>query len=337
MTVQENTAEKRQTWLCKANNEALQTIKVKSSEAKREVVCRLEEVTMQVQYLVEATAKNENDPIFIVDLDAFKRKQGETNSKLKSFQDNLNQENVENKRKIKSLVEQYIGCMEDYIKVYEIGQEPEQFVSTFPLSLLQKEEKRRLQCITILRLNEIADAKASSAEGDTINGIPFECKYIVGWRNDSTQQDLGGADEYTNSYNSTASLLYPPQTLATTFQRNMQIILMQHTSRDHAVQFNSTVALLRKEKQELQINWRSIMDAIRSIMVELQIEESNYINEQRFDVDISPECFGQFEMEGTCTTHQNPIIQVTVSAISCLFIHLNICSNLNVSVFKEVD
>jgi len=336
MKEKENTGGKRQTWLCKANNEALENIKTKSSQAKREVVCRLEELTMQVQYLVEATAKNESDAINIVDLDAFKRKQSETASKLKSFRDNLNQENVENKRKIESLVEQHIGCMEDYIKVYEIGQEPEQFVSTFPLSRLQKEEERRLQCVKILRLNEIADAKAS-AEGETIDKIPFECKYIVGWQNDGIQQDLGGTDEYTKSDNSTASLLYPPQTIATTFKRKMQIILLQHASRDLAVQFNSTVALLRKGKQELQINWRSIMDAIRSIMAELQIEESNYINEQSFDVDISPECFGQFEIEGTCTAHQNPIIPVTVSNFSCFFIHLNIRSNLNVCFFKEVD
>ena len=334
MKEKENTGGKRQTWLCKANNEALEIIKTKSSEAKREVICRLEELTMQVQYLLEATAKNENDPInenlFVVDLSAFKRKQGETDSKLKSFRDNLNQEDVENKRKIESLVEQHIGCMEDYIKVYEIGQEPEQFVSTFPLSILQKEEERRLECVEILRRNEIMDAKSSSVEGKTIDEIPFECKYIVHWQKDSTQQNLEGTDEFTMSDNSTASLLYPPQTIATTFKRKMQIILLHHASRDLAVQFNGTVALLRKEKKELQTNWRSIMDGIRSIMAELHIEESNYINEQTFDVDISPECFDQFEMEGAR-------IPVNVSEISCYFIHLKIRSNLNAYFFKEVD
>ena len=43
MKEKESTGGKRQTWLCKANNEALEIIKTKSSEAKREVICRLEE------------------------------------------------------------------------------------------------------------------------------------------------------------------------------------------------------------------------------------------------------------------------------------------------------
>jgi len=260
MAMKESANDERQTWLCKAGNEVLENMKAKSSDAKREVVCRLEALSTQVQNLVDSNEKNEDNTkcLFIVDIEGFKRKESETMSKLETFRDEVFQELVNKENLIESLLEQHVRCMEDYLQVYEICQDPGRFLPTFPLLKLEERQRRRLNCVTILRLNDIVDAKGSvdckSGGCDEDHSV---YKHIIGWRGEKKER-------YTVHDNSSYSLLYPQQSVVTTFQRTMQRELLRQTLRETKESFNKEVANLRRDKEKLQNTWEDLASRVAS-------------------------------------------------------------------------
>ena len=301
---------RRMTWISKAHNRVLGELEIKSAKIKREIVSRVEDLSMQVQNVIDIYPSKDSSPDmpkFVIDLEADKKKRTAIASKVDSYREGLISRAATDGKISSSLIKSHIESMQDpFHRMYEVDQSPKSSVCSFPLLSLSERDQRRINYVKLLRLNEIADMERREGFPVPKGERPYERTYIFGLndvengrdgnKDDSTHSDDGIEEQRSivvaqDKYSSFA-LMYPPEAIRTRHRRQIQLCPSQVASRAAASRFNDTFLTLTSDKESLQKELNNIMGRIGGISAELGIDSNAYLTEPVFDMDVTPQCFG---------------------------------------------